>query len=112
VPIIGDIRRETGLDSVMIGLFTPDSHLHAPDENFEAQDGRARPAERRRELELGLAGADRGWNPLNLPLIARRMSLPSVLRRSDAVSRSVSSNRPSAAAWPRTWPSSSSIRRR
>lgn len=35
VPIIGDIRRETGLDSVMIGLFTPDSNLHAPDENFE-----------------------------------------------------------------------------
>jgi len=37
VPIIGDIRRETGLDSVMIGLFTPDSNLHAPDENFEIQ---------------------------------------------------------------------------
>jgi len=35
VPIIGDIRRETGLDSVMIGLFTPDSNLHAPDENLE-----------------------------------------------------------------------------
>ena len=35
VPIIGDIRRETGLDSVMIGLFTPESRLHAPDENFE-----------------------------------------------------------------------------
>jgi len=35
VPIIGDIRRETGLDSVMIGLFTPESNLHAPDENFE-----------------------------------------------------------------------------
>ena len=35
VPIIGDIRRETGLDSVMIGLFTPDSRLHAPDENLE-----------------------------------------------------------------------------
>jgi acetylornithine deacetylase/succinyl-diaminopimelate desuccinylase-like protein len=37
VPIIGDIRRETGLDSVMIGLFTPDSNLHAPDENFEVR---------------------------------------------------------------------------
>ncbi len=35
VPIIEDIRRETGLDSVMIGLFTPDSRLHAPDENLE-----------------------------------------------------------------------------
>lgn len=37
VPIIGDIRRETGLDSVMIGLFTPDSRLHAPNENLELQ---------------------------------------------------------------------------
>lgn len=35
VPIIEDIRRETGLDSVMIGLFTPDSRLHAPNENLE-----------------------------------------------------------------------------
>ena len=37
MPIIGDIRRETGLDSVMIGLFTPDSRLHAPNENLELQ---------------------------------------------------------------------------
>jgi acetylornithine deacetylase/succinyl-diaminopimelate desuccinylase-like protein len=35
VPIIEDIRRETGLDSVMIGLFTPESNLHAPDENLD-----------------------------------------------------------------------------
>jgi acetylornithine deacetylase/succinyl-diaminopimelate desuccinylase-like protein len=35
VPIIGDIKRVTGLDSLMIGLFTPDSNLHAPDESFE-----------------------------------------------------------------------------
>lgn len=35
VPIIEDIRRETGLDSVLIGLFTPESRLHAPDENLE-----------------------------------------------------------------------------
>ena len=35
VPIIGDIKTVTGLDSLMIGLFTPDSNLHAPDENIE-----------------------------------------------------------------------------
>ena len=35
VPIIGDIRTRTGLDSVMIGLFLPDSNLHAPDENLD-----------------------------------------------------------------------------
>ncbi|MDR3228766.1 MAG: M20/M25/M40 family metallo-hydrolase [Puniceicoccales bacterium] len=35
VPIIGDIKRETGLDSLMIGLFTPESNLHAPDESLD-----------------------------------------------------------------------------
>jgi acetylornithine deacetylase/succinyl-diaminopimelate desuccinylase-like protein len=35
VPIIGDIKAITGLDSLMIGLFTPESNLHAPDENLE-----------------------------------------------------------------------------
>ncbi|MDR2862317.1 MAG: M20/M25/M40 family metallo-hydrolase [Puniceicoccales bacterium] len=35
VPIIGDIKTVTGLDSLMIGLFTPDSNLHAPDESLE-----------------------------------------------------------------------------
>ncbi|MDR2430210.1 MAG: M20/M25/M40 family metallo-hydrolase [Puniceicoccales bacterium] len=35
VPIIGDIKAQTGLDSLMIGLFTPDSNLHAPDENID-----------------------------------------------------------------------------
>ncbi|MDR2512679.1 MAG: M20/M25/M40 family metallo-hydrolase [Puniceicoccales bacterium] len=35
VPIIGDIKAVTGLDSLMIGLFMPDSNLHAPDENIE-----------------------------------------------------------------------------
>jgi acetylornithine deacetylase/succinyl-diaminopimelate desuccinylase-like protein len=34
VPIIGDIRRETGLDSVMFGLFLPEDNLHAPNESF------------------------------------------------------------------------------
>jgi acetylornithine deacetylase/succinyl-diaminopimelate desuccinylase-like protein len=35
VPIIGDIKRATGLDSLMLGLFTPESNLHAPDESIE-----------------------------------------------------------------------------
>ncbi len=34
VPIIGDIKRVTGLDSLMIGLFLPEDNLHAPDESF------------------------------------------------------------------------------
>ena len=35
VPIIGDIKTVTGLDSLMIGLFTPESNLHAPDESLD-----------------------------------------------------------------------------
>jgi len=34
VPIIGQIKQSTGLDSLMIGLFTPEDNLHAPDESF------------------------------------------------------------------------------
>jgi acetylornithine deacetylase/succinyl-diaminopimelate desuccinylase-like protein len=34
VPIIADIRRVLGLDSVMLGLFLPEDNLHAPDESF------------------------------------------------------------------------------
>lgn len=34
VPIIADIKRVTGLDSVMIGLFLPEDNLHAPNESF------------------------------------------------------------------------------
>jgi len=34
VPIIADIKRETGLDSVMLGLFLPEDNLHAPNEGF------------------------------------------------------------------------------
>ncbi len=34
VPIIGDIKRATGLDSLMVGLFLPEDNLHAPDESF------------------------------------------------------------------------------
>jgi acetylornithine deacetylase/succinyl-diaminopimelate desuccinylase-like protein len=34
VPIIADIKRIWGLDSLMIGLFLPEDNLHAPDESF------------------------------------------------------------------------------
>jgi len=34
VPIIADIRRELGLDSLMLGLFLPEDNLHAPNESF------------------------------------------------------------------------------
>ena len=34
VPIIADIKRVTGLDSLMIGLFLPEDNLHAPNESF------------------------------------------------------------------------------
>ncbi|HTB80799.1 MAG TPA: M20/M25/M40 family metallo-hydrolase [Opitutaceae bacterium] len=35
VPIIADIKRVLGLDSVMLGLFLPEDNLHAPDESFK-----------------------------------------------------------------------------
>ena len=34
VPIIGEIKRVLGLDSVMMGLFLPEDNLHAPNESF------------------------------------------------------------------------------
>lgn len=34
VPIIAEIKRVTGLDSVMFGLFLPEDNLHAPNESF------------------------------------------------------------------------------
>ena len=37
VPIIADIKRETGLDSVMLGLFLPEDNLHAPNESFSLE---------------------------------------------------------------------------
>ena len=35
VPIIGEIKRVLGLDSVMMGLFLPQDNLHAPNESFD-----------------------------------------------------------------------------
>ncbi|MFA5264648.1 MAG: M20/M25/M40 family metallo-hydrolase [Opitutaceae bacterium] len=34
VPIIGDIKRALGLDSIMLGLFLPEDNMHAPNESF------------------------------------------------------------------------------
>lgn len=34
IPIIGQMKAVTGLDSLMIGLFMPEDNLHAPDESF------------------------------------------------------------------------------
>jgi hypothetical protein len=34
IPIIGDLKEMAGLDSLLIGLFTPADNLHAPDESF------------------------------------------------------------------------------
>ena len=34
VPIIAEIKRVAGLDSVMLGLFLPEDNLHAPNESF------------------------------------------------------------------------------
>jgi acetylornithine deacetylase/succinyl-diaminopimelate desuccinylase-like protein len=34
VPIIAQIKKSTGLDSVMLGLFLPEDNLHAPNESF------------------------------------------------------------------------------
>ncbi len=35
VPIIADIKRVLGLDSLLLGLFLPEDNLHAPNESFK-----------------------------------------------------------------------------
>jgi acetylornithine deacetylase/succinyl-diaminopimelate desuccinylase-like protein len=35
IPVIADFKKSSGLDSVMVGLFTPLDNLHAPDESFD-----------------------------------------------------------------------------
>ena len=37
VPIIAEIKRVTGLDSIMLGLFLPEDNLHAPNEGFSLE---------------------------------------------------------------------------
>ncbi len=35
IPVIADFKHRAGLDSLMIGLFTPKDNLHAPNESFD-----------------------------------------------------------------------------
>ena len=54
VPIIADIKRATGLDSVMLGLFLPEDNLHAPNESFNL-DVMKKGIETTRRMLLSLA---------------------------------------------------------
>jgi acetylornithine deacetylase/succinyl-diaminopimelate desuccinylase-like protein len=54
VPIIADIKRQTGLDSVMLGLFLPEDNLHAPNESFNL-DVMRKGIETSRRMLLALA---------------------------------------------------------
>jgi acetylornithine deacetylase/succinyl-diaminopimelate desuccinylase-like protein len=54
VPIIADIKRTTGLDSVMFGLFLPEDNLHAPNESFNL-DVMKKGTETTRRMLLALA---------------------------------------------------------
>jgi acetylornithine deacetylase/succinyl-diaminopimelate desuccinylase-like protein len=56
VPIIADIKRVLGLDSVMMGLFLPEDNLHAPDESFNLNVMRKGIAASERILEGVAAG--------------------------------------------------------
>jgi acetylornithine deacetylase/succinyl-diaminopimelate desuccinylase-like protein len=55
VPIISEIKRVTGLDSVMFGLFLPEDNLHAPNEGFSL-DVMKKGTETTRRMLLALAG--------------------------------------------------------
>lgn len=35
IPVIADFKKRAGLDALMVGLFTPEDNLHAPDESFD-----------------------------------------------------------------------------
>ena len=37
IPIIRDLREVAGLEALMLGLFTNEDNLHAPDESFNLQ---------------------------------------------------------------------------
>jgi acetylornithine deacetylase/succinyl-diaminopimelate desuccinylase-like protein len=59
VPIIADIKRVLGLDSVMMGLFLPEDNLHAPNESFNLSVMRKGISASERILE-GVAAGGRG----------------------------------------------------
>lgn len=35
IPVIADFKHRAGLDAIMVGLFTPEDNLHAPNESFD-----------------------------------------------------------------------------
>jgi acetylornithine deacetylase/succinyl-diaminopimelate desuccinylase-like protein len=59
VPIIAAIKRVTGLDSIMLGLFLPEDNLHAPNEGFNLEVMR-KGTETTKRLLLTLAETGRG----------------------------------------------------
>lgn len=55
IPIVADIKKVTGVDSILLGLYTPDDRAHAPDESFHLGImEKAIPAFE--EIFLGIAG--------------------------------------------------------
>lgn len=58
VPIIAEIKRVTGLDSVMFGLFLPEDNLHAPNEGFNL-DVMKKGMETTRRILIALAAIQR-----------------------------------------------------
>jgi acetylornithine deacetylase/succinyl-diaminopimelate desuccinylase-like protein len=56
VPIIADIKRVTGLDSIMLGLFLPEDNLHAPNEGFNLDIMKRGTATAKRMLEAVAKG--------------------------------------------------------
>jgi len=59
VPIIADIKRVTGLDSIMLGLFLPEDNLHAPNEGFNL-DVMKRGIDTTERILAAVAGSGRG----------------------------------------------------
>ncbi|MBM3852966.1 MAG: M20 family dipeptidase, partial [Verrucomicrobia bacterium] len=59
VPIIAAIKRVTGLDSIMLGLFLPEDNLHAPNEGFNLEVMR-KGTETTKRILLALAETGRG----------------------------------------------------
>ena len=37
IPVIADFKNRTGLEAIMVGLFTPEDNLHAPNESFDIE---------------------------------------------------------------------------
>ena len=37
IPVIADFKNRAGLDAIMVGLFTPEDNLHAPNESFDIE---------------------------------------------------------------------------